>query len=103
MPRFPEVRKGFRPPTYPPRVPCPDAQYSRQPFHHPRTSLGAAGHWVKTLGILSPLLIGEIVKDPEQKWRWIRIASVGTALLSEAMWTHRIHKERQEREGLRER
>ena len=71
-------------------------QYSRQPFHHPRTSVGAAGHWVKTLGILSPLLIHEMIKDPDQQWRWIRISSVATALVSQALWTSRIHKERQE-------
>ena len=70
---------------------------SRQAFQHPRTQMGAAGHWVKTLGILSPLIIHEMIKDPEQKWRWIRIASVATALLSQATWTSRIHKERQER------
>jgi hypothetical protein len=69
---------------------------ARQPVHKPHTSLGATGHWVKTAGILAPLLIGEFIKDPEQKWRYIRIASVGTALLSEAMWTHKIRKERDE-------
>jgi hypothetical protein len=72
-------------------------QYNRQAFHHPRTSVGAAGHWVKTVGILSPLVIGEMIKDPEQRWRWIRISAVATALLSEALWTNRIHKEREER------
>ena len=69
--------------------------YERQSFHHPHTSLGAAGHWVKTAGILSPLLIAEFVKDPERKWRYVRLASIGTALVSEALWTHRIHKERE--------
>ena len=37
----------------------------RQAFHHPRTTMSATGHWLKTLGILSPLVIGEFVKDPE--------------------------------------
>ena len=69
---------------------------ARQPFHKPHTSLGATGHWVKTAGILAPLLIGEFIKDPEQKWRYVRIASVATALVSEAMWTHKIRKEREE-------
>jgi hypothetical protein len=70
--------------------------FRRQAYHHPRTSLGAAGHWIREAGILAPLVIGEIVKDPEQKWRWIRIASVATALLSEGMWTAKIHREREE-------
>jgi hypothetical protein len=51
---------------------------------------------VKTAGILAPLVIGELVQDPEQKWRYIRLASVATALVSEAMWTHKISKEREE-------
>ena len=103
MQRSPEVTERFRSQTYPPRPTYPDAQHSRQAFHHPHTSLGAAGHWIKTLGILSPLVIGEFVKDPDKRWRWIRIASVATALVSEALWTHRIHHERQEREEQRER
>ena len=69
---------------------------ARQPYHKPHTSLGATGHWLKTAGILAPLVIGEFVKDPEQKWRYVRIASVATALVSEAMWTHKIRKERDE-------
>jgi hypothetical protein len=68
---------------------------SRQPYHNPHTSLGATGHWIKTAGILAPLVIGEFIKDPEQKWRYVRIASVATALVSEAMWTHKIRKERE--------
>jgi hypothetical protein len=67
----------------------------RQAFHHPRTSMGA-GHWIKTAGILAPLVIGELVKDPDQRWRWIRISSVATALVSEGMWAHRLQKERRE-------
>lgn len=75
----------------------------RQAFHHPHTSLGAAGHWVREAGILAPLVIGEFVKDADKRWRYIRMASVATALLSEALWTSRIHRERQEREAERER
>jgi hypothetical protein len=76
---------------------------TRQAFHHPRTSLGAAGHWVREAGILAPLVIGEFVKDADKRWRYVRMASVATALISEALWTSRIHRERQEREADRER
>jgi hypothetical protein len=72
---------------------------SRQAFHRPRTSVGSAGHWIKTIGILSPLIIHEMIKDPDQKWRWIRIASVATALLSQATWAGRIRRERRERQS----
>ncbi len=37
-------------------------------------------HWLKTAGILAPLVIHEFVKDPDKKWRYIRLASVATAL-----------------------
>jgi hypothetical protein len=74
----------------------------RQAFHHPRTALGAAGHWVREAGILAPLVIGELVKDADKRWRYIRMASVATALLSEALWTSRIHRERKEREERKE-
>ena len=73
-----------------------EARPDRQPYHKPHTSLGATGHWIKTAGILAPLVIGEFIKDPDRKWRMVRISSVATALLSEGMWTHQIRKERQE-------
>ncbi len=68
---------------------------ARQPFQKPHTSLGATGHWIKEAGILAPLVIGEFVKDEGKKWRYIRMASVATVLLSEGMWTAKIHKERE--------
>lgn len=67
---------------------------NRQPFHRAHASMGAA-HWIRTAGILAPLVIGEFVKDLDKRWRWIRIASVATALVSEGMYTHRIQKERE--------
>jgi hypothetical protein len=71
---------------------------NRQSFHNPRTTLGATGHWVKTLGILTPLVIGEVIKDPDRRWRAIRISAVATALVSEMLWTHRISRERREQQ-----
>jgi hypothetical protein len=71
----------------------------RQCFQRGQTSVGAgsAGHWIKMAGILSPLIIGELVKDADKRWRWIRIASVSTALLSEGMYAHRVQREREDR------
>lgn len=57
------------------------------------------GHWVRTAGILSPLVIGELVKDPERKWRFIRVSSVAVALISEGLHVHRLNRERREREA----
>jgi hypothetical protein len=73
--------------------PAPD----RQPYYKPHTSIGATSHWIRTAGLLAPLIIGELVEDPNKRWRWIRIASVATALVSEAMYTHKIKQEREER------
>jgi hypothetical protein len=69
-----------------------------QAFHNPHSSIGAgsAGHWIKMAGILSPLVIGELVKDPDQRWRWIRIASVVTALTAEGFYAHHVRKQREE-------
>jgi hypothetical protein len=49
-------------------------------------------------GILSPLIIGELVKDADKRWRWIRIASVSTALLTEGMYAHRVSQRRAEQQ-----
>jgi hypothetical protein len=67
----------------------------RQAFYRPHTSLGATGHWIRTAGILAPLVIGEFIKDPDKRWRMIRIASVATALASEGMYTNKIRRERE--------
>ena len=53
----------------------PHHDSERAAFRNTHTSLGAAGHWIRTAGILAPLVIGEFVKDHEQRWQWIRIAS----------------------------
>ena len=72
------------------------AQDTRQAFHHAHTHIGAGsgGHWLKMAGVLSPLVIGELVKDPDKRWRYIRMAAVATALVSEGMYAHRIRQER---------
>ena len=77
---------------------CPEAN-GRHCFQRAHTSVGAgsAGHWIKMAGILSPLIIGELVKDADKRWRWIRIASVSTALLSEGFYAHRVQREREMR------
>jgi hypothetical protein len=67
---------------YQPRAPYPDAQGNRQSFRHPRTSLGAAGHWIHLAAVAAPLVIGEVIKDPNARWRALRLASVGAAVAS---------------------
>jgi hypothetical protein len=66
----------------------------RQAFQRPRTSLGSAAHWIREAGILAPLAISEFVEDPGEKWRYIKMASLITALFSQGMWTAKIHAER---------
>src|SRR5580658_6922768 len=95
-----------RPKSYSPRTNYQDG--GRQAFrhsrtsvgavHHPHNSLGAAGHWIHLLTVAAPLVIAEAIKDPDKKWRALRLASVGAALASEALWTHRLSKERQKDE-----
>lgn len=66
----------------------------RQAFHRAHSSLGTAAHYVKEVGILAPLLISEFVKDPGEKWRYIKLASLVTAVVSQGMYTAHIHAER---------
>jgi hypothetical protein len=79
------------------------ARTNRQPVYHPNTALGVIGHVVKTAGILAPLIIGEIVKEPDKRWRWIRISSVATALVAEGLYAQKVQQERSNREAQRER
>ena len=64
-------------------------------FHHAHTTMGAAGHWIRTAGLLAPLVIGELIKDPDKRWRWIRIASISTTLISEGLYTNKVRRERE--------
>jgi hypothetical protein len=86
-----------------PQTSTPPARYRGQAFHKPHTALGATGQWLKTLGMLSPLVIGEFVKDPERRWRYTRMAVVATAALSQGLYAQHIQKEREERKEQRER
>lgn len=61
--------------------------------NRPHTS--GAGHWLRTAGVLAPLVIGEVVKDPDQRWRFIRISSVALALISEGLYAHKVQQERE--------
>jgi hypothetical protein len=65
--------------------------------------MGAAGHWIHMAGLFAPLVIGEIVKDADKRWRYVRLASVGTALAYEAMYTIREQKRREELKAERDR
>lgn len=65
--------------------------------------MGAAGHWIHMAGLFAPLVIGEVVKDADKRWRYVRLASVGTALAYEAMYTIREQKRREELKAERDR
>jgi sirohydrochlorin ferrochelatase len=80
-----------------------DTPHRRQPFYKPHTALSTTGHWLKTVGMLSPLIIGEFVKDPERRWRYTRMAVIATAALSQGLHANRIERERQEGGEQRER
>ena len=71
-----------------------DPHRRHAPIYNPHTTLGAVGHWIRTASLLSPLVIGEFIKDPDRRWKAIRLVSVATTLLSEGLYTHRVRKER---------
>jgi hypothetical protein len=70
---------------------------------YPRHRPSAIGHWTRTLGALVPLVIGELVKEPEKKWRFIRVASVALAVINEASYAYAVQQDRKERDARRER
>jgi hypothetical protein len=49
-------------------------------------------------GALAPLLIHELVKDRDRAWRYVRITSAATAVLSAYSWRERIKQEKDQRE-----
>jgi hypothetical protein len=84
----------------------PETPFPRQEFRRAHTSVGAAGgypagHILRLGGLLAPLVVGEFVKDPDKRWRWIRICSLVAAGTSEILWAHREQQRREEREAER--
>jgi len=95
MPHGASWTKHARPKApYSSRDSYPTPEHYRQAFAHPRTSLGAAGHWIHFASVAAPLIIPELVKDPEKRWRALRLASLGAAIASEAVWTHKLAQDR---------
>jgi hypothetical protein len=75
------------------------APSDREPRQRP-PSYGA-GHWVRTVGLLIPLIIAEAVTDPAKKFRYMRIASVSLAIISEGMYAHKVHRQMEQWENQR--
>jgi len=73
----------------------------RQAFHHPRTSIGAAGHWIHLLSVTAPLVIPELIESREKQYKALRLTSVGAALASEAVWTLKLMHDREREEKCR--
>jgi hypothetical protein len=73
--------------------------YPSHTHHHYRSPVGL---WTRTLGALAPLVITELVEEPRKQIRFIRIASVALAALSEMTYAYQLNKERAEREQERE-
>jgi hypothetical protein len=78
-----------------------DAHSHRQAFHHPQTTLGATGHLLHMGMVAAPLVIGELIHDPEKKWRVMRIVPVLGALASEGLWTLKIAHDRKREDEAR--
>jgi hypothetical protein len=65
-------------------------------------STHAGAHWLKMIGLATPLAIGEFVKDPDTRWKWTRLAILFTALAEEGFWAHRVKQDNAERQGGRQ-
>jgi hypothetical protein len=97
--RYTELAERTRTHHYPPRLDGQGAPYRRQPFHHARTSLGAAGHLLHLSMVAAPLAIGEFIHDSDKRWRAMRMVPVIGALASEALWTMKIAHDRKREEA----
>ena len=48
------------------------------------------------------MIVGEFVVDADKRWKYTRMASIATALVSEAMYAAHLHKQEREREAVSE-
>lgn len=71
-------------------------EHQRRSRHHkPRAVEGDIGDLTRTGAMLAPLIISEVVKAPEDRLRFIRIASVAAAILSAGLHAHKNYKDRE--------
>jgi hypothetical protein len=75
----------------------------RLAIHTPHTSHGAshglAAHWITMLGGLLPLALSELIPDPAKYRKATRIASIGTTVAYEVLYTVRELKRREKQEA----
>jgi hypothetical protein len=48
--------------------------------------------------VAAPLLIGEMIQDPNKKWRAMRMVPILGAIASELLWTMKISHDRKREE-----
>jgi hypothetical protein len=77
------------------------AQAARRSFHRPNTSLGAPGHLLHVAMVAAPLVITNMIEDPQKKWRALAMVPVIGGLASELLWTLRIEQDRRRNEESR--
>lgn len=75
-----------------------DAYFQRRAFHRATTSVGMAAfkphsrnQWVYMAGALAPLAAGAVFKEPDARWKAVRVIAVleFAALLGLELWTHK--------------
>jgi hypothetical protein len=73
----------------------------RQAFHHPKTSYGGgiAGHWIHMIGGLLPLALSELIPEPAKYRKATRLASIGTTVAYEVLYTVHELKRRKDQEA----
>jgi hypothetical protein len=80
------------------------AQAARTSFHRPHTSLGAPGHLLHVAMVAAPLIITNLIEDPQKKWKTLAMVPVIGGVASELLWTLRIaqqkHNEKEARAAL---
>ncbi len=82
------------------------SQAARRSFHRPSTSLGAPGHLLHVAMVAAPLVITNMIEDPQKKWKALAMVPVIGGLASELLWTVKLaeqrHKDQEAREALEE-
>ena len=61
--------------------------------------MGVAGHLVHMAGVFVPLVAGELVQDATKYKKVVRLASIGTALAYETLYTVKEHQRQKEQEA----
>ncbi|HEX4231143.1 MAG TPA: hypothetical protein VHZ07_20870 [Bryobacteraceae bacterium] len=74
------------------------AHHENEAQHRRTDATFKVAHLVQLAGILTPVAVSHFIKEPENQWRAVRLASIITAVLTGGIWEAHNYKRKHEQQ-----